>query len=183
MGQYGSQPGYVTFHSPGPLKLFLAERLSSSSRFRVMYQPLSGDLQEHFEAVTQMALTFGRLGPGLIYAIDEVDRFCDNGRLKVPKQKAGEPSRDPALKDLINYGRHRKVSAICTSRRPAQVARELTSQCAEIRCFRTTEPRDIRYFADIMGDTAANKLPSLGQYQYLRWTDDCSEPEIRGGKI
>jgi hypothetical protein len=153
------------------LREYLSQRLSSAARFRIMYQPFTGELEHHFEAVTALALAYGKNGPGIIYAVDEIDKFCTASF--VP----------PAMKDLINYGRHRKVSMICTSRRPAQVARELTSQCSEIRCFRTTEPRDIRYFSDIMGDTAAQKLPALGEYQYLRWTDDCAEPEICGGKI
>lgn len=150
-----------------------------------MYQPLGGDLQEHFESVTALALSYGKLGPGLIYGVDEVDRFCDNGRLKVPDRKPGQPVRDPALKELINYGRHRKISAICTSRRPAQVARELTSQCSEIRCFKTTEPRDIRYFADIMGEIPSSFLPKLKEYSYLKWTDDAQAPLIidKHGKI
>lgn len=185
LGQYGYAAGYQVFHNPGPLREMLKSKLSGTeivarsihridpaqARFSILYQPLGGDLNEHFEAVTSLALAYGKNGPGLIYAVDEVDKFCSASF--VPK----------SLKDLINYGRHRKISMICTSRRPAQVARELTSQCAEIRCFRTTEPRDIRYFADIMGDTAANKLPTLGEYQYLKWTDDCAEPEICGGKI
>jgi hypothetical protein len=171
LGQYGTQRGYVVFHNPGPLREYLKQRLHASCAFAILYQPLGGDLNKHFEAVTFLALSYGKNGPGLIYAVDEVDKFCSASF--VPQ----------SLKDLINYGRHRKISMICTSRRPAQVARELTSQCAEIRCFRTTEPRDIRYFADIMGDTAANKLPTLGEYQYLKWTDDCAEPEICGGKI
>jgi hypothetical protein len=161
----------VIVHSPGALKQLLAQSLSAEGcvTFRILYQPLSGNLEEHFESVTFLALAFGQHGPGLIYAVDEIDRFCSASF--VP----------PSMKELINYGRHRKISMICTSRRPAQVARELTSQCSEIRCFRTTEPRDIRYFEDIMGQ-AAQQLPSLEQYTYLRWTDD-GKTEIRGGKI
>lgn len=175
LGQYREQArGFIRIHDPNGLKLYMRYCFGPEGRFkdlRVLYIPLSSDLEKHFEAVTSLVLAFGKNGQGVIYAVDEIDRFCTASH--VP----------PSMKDVINYGRHRKVSMICTSRRPAAVARELTSQCAEIRVFRTTEPRDIRYFADIMGDTAAAQLAGLEEYKYLRWTDDCAEPQILGGRI
>jgi hypothetical protein len=158
LGQY-DLTGYIYIHQPGDLKMILRERLKSS--FRVMYQPKEGALEKHFEAVTQIVIACG----SMIYAVDEVDRFCSASWLP------------EGLKDLVNYGRHRKVSCLFTSRRPAQVARELTSQCSEFRLFRTTEPRDLSYYSDCIG-IASEKLSGLEQFSYLLWRDDGSEPEV-----
>jgi hypothetical protein len=155
LGQYGQLPGYVTFHQPGPLKAYLRERLRAPS-LKILYQPREGDIAAHLESVTRIALATREV----VYAVDEVDKFCSPSWLP------------PGLYDLVNYGRHSRVPVMCTSRRPAQVARELTSQCAEMRIFRMTEPLDVRYFAQLIGDATAAQLPQLGEYQYLRWTDD-----------
>ena len=42
------------------------------------------------------------------------------------------------------------------------------------------QPRDLKYFQDIIGQATAN-LPKLEQYHYLKWTDDCAEPQILTG--
>src|SRR5260370_24281597 len=108
------------FHQPGPLREFLRSHLGQP--FRVLYQPCMSPptsledhapgLGEHFAAVTQLVIACGRM----IYAIDEVDRMTTSN------------FAPPGLDYLINQGRHVRVSLVVTSRRPAQIPRELTSQ-------------------------------------------------------
>jgi hypothetical protein len=157
-----------TFQQPGPLRAFLAQHLEGS--FRVLYQPwippstfslrprtirTISALQQHFAAVTQMVIGCGRL----IYAIDEVDRFTGAGWMPA------------GLDYLVNQGRHVQVSMICTSRRPAQVPRELTSQSHLFYVFRMTEPADLDYLREYIGKTGADVLPQLKPYNCLRWEE------------
>lgn len=153
----------ATFTQPGQLREFVRSHLDQP--FRVLYQPsiappISLDehapgLQQHFAAVTQIVIACGRL----IYAIDEVDRFSSAG------------FAPPGLEYLINQGRHVQVSLLGSSRRPAQVPRELTSQAHCFYIFRMTEPRDLSYLEEYIGGDAARRLPQLDDYQFLRWEE------------
>ena len=85
------------------------------------------------------------------------------------------------LYDLVNYGRHHRVSMLATARRPAQVPRGYTSECHEMRLFKLTEERDVKYFAELIGDSEARRLPGLQPYQFLRW-DDAGDSKLCGGR-
>jgi hypothetical protein len=152
-----------TFHQPGELRAFLRSHLDSN--FRVLYQPEidpptslddhAPGLAAHFAAVTQLVIACGRL----VYAIDEVDRVCSAGWM---------PN---GLDYLVNQGRHVQVSMVCTSRRPAQIARELTSQAHLFYCFKTTEPNDLRYLENYLGSQAMEEIPRLAPYNFVRWEE------------
>jgi len=157
----------AVFHQPGELRTFLRDRLESP--FRVLYQPSIlpatfsllparprvSALARHFAAVTQMVIGCGRM----IYAIDEVDRFTSAGWMP------------QGLDYLVNQGRHVQVSMICTSRRPAQVPRELTSQAHLFYVFKMTEPGDVDYLRPYIGAAGADLLPRLQLYHCLRWEE------------
>lgn len=152
-----------TFQQPGPLREFLRSRLDLP--FRVLYQPavappLSLDepapgLQMHFAAVTQIVIACTHL----IYAVDEIDRFTSAGYAP------------PGLDYLINQGRHVQVSLVCSSRRPAQIPRELTSQAHLFYVFKNTEPGDLHYLEPYLGREAIDRLPGLADYQFVRWEE------------
>lgn len=97
-------------------------------------------------------------GEGLHVVWDEVDRFS-------------EPRRMPAWgAKLLNAGRHRGLHIIACSRRPYAMNRTLTALATRMAIFRTTEPRDLKYFADYVGDVA-KQLPTLRDYHALDWTE------------
>ena len=71
------------------------------------------------------------------------------------------------IESLINYGRHRNLNIIATVRRPARILRDYTAASDLWLCFRTIEPRDTAYLADILGSQAAVMLPELPKYCFL----------------
>lgn len=164
----------ATFEQPGELKKFLCTHLNSS--FRVLYQPRidppkslddhAPGLDQHFAAVTQLVIACGRI----LYAVDEIDRFTSANWM---------PS---GLSYVVNQGRHVQVSLLCTSRRPQQIPRELTSQAHKMFIFRMTEPRDLAYIEQYIGSEAIAKLPHLAPYSFLRWeeTDGISIIDHKG---
>lgn len=132
-----------------------------------------------FERIARLAIAC----KWLVFGVDEFDEFCTAGHTtaldrKTYKQVFGNTK--PALYQIANYSRHHKMAFIASSRRPAQVARELTSQYSELRVFRMTEAGDISYFAGILGESVAERLKTLADYTYLRARDG-QEPEIAGG--
>lgn len=164
LSQY--QPGsYTVFEQPGSLRSYLRDRISGG-RFRILYQPKQGEIAEHFEAVNCCAAACGNL----VYCVDEMDKFTQPNWLPFH------------LKQIANYSRHFRMALLFTSRRPTQIARELTSQCSEFWLFRNTEPRDLRYFREYIGEQALTELPKLRDWEYVSWCEDGSILKA-GGRI
>jgi hypothetical protein len=132
-----------------------------------------------FEKVSRLALECG----WLVFAVDEFDEFCSASQCtKVPKAEYQKlfGSAPPGLYQVANYSRHPKLCFVGTSRRPAQVAREITAQFSLLRVFRMTEAVDLEYFAGTIGETFAERLRTLEPYTYLNIADGC-EPVVAGG--
>jgi hypothetical protein len=76
----------------------------------------------------------------------------------------------PVADNLVQAGRHRGLHIIACSRRPYRMNRTLTALATRMAIFRTTEPRDLRYFGEYVG-AAASQLPTLRDYHALDWTE------------
>lgn len=153
--------GFVVVNQPGELKAAL-----SRSRARILYQPVCGDLDEHFRAVCRIVYLIGEV----IFGVDEIDGRCGArwGNTFMPRE----------LYDVVNYGRHRQVSMCFTAREPMQIARGLTSAAHEMRLFHMHENRYVKYFADFINDDVAARLRTLPKYEYLLWRNDGSVPQL-----
>jgi hypothetical protein len=109
----------------------------------------------HFNAVTHLVIACGQM----IYVIDEIDRVSTSSW--APR----------GLDYLINQGRHVQVSLAASSRRPAQIPKDLTSQAHLMFIFKNTEPGDLDYLGKYIGKSAAVQLPTLSDYRFLRWEE------------
>lgn len=171
----GDLPGCAVIHDVATFKAFIRSHLAARS-FRILYQPI-GDVRAHFDSITaffSMQSSPGRYLVGrLIFAIDEVDRFCSPSWMR------------PGLDFLVNCGRHPKIALVWTSRRPQRIARDLSSQTSEFRVFFMSEPKDRANLAEYIGDEAADHLNRIPRFHYLRYRD--GEPgfsiEISGRRI
>lgn len=163
-------PNFHVVNQPGELKALLRQARRGS--LRVHYQPI-GRRFEHFEAVNAIVKAVG----WMIYAIDEIDLVCK-------KDADGDaPKMPPGFKELVEAGRHFRVSMLFTARKPPAVPRGLTSECLEFRLFRTTENRYVRYWAETIGDDAtAARLRTLPKYQYLLCRDGEEPVLMSAGK-
>lgn len=154
----------VLAHQPGDLEIYL--RANRGRRFRVLYQPTSGDIDAHFRAVCRIVRAFGQM----VFAIDEIDMVCGN--------RWGSSWMCPELYYLVNYGRHSKLAMLATARWPSSVPRGYTSQCISMRLFRTTEPAHLKYFQDYIGAEDSRRLPSLPKFHYLLWTGEGEPSQV-----
>jgi hypothetical protein len=155
------------FSQPGKLEAYL--RVNAKRRFRLLYQPQAGSLDDHFRAVCTIVRAFG----WMIFGVDELDMLCGS--------QWGDRRMPPEFYHLVNYGRHCRVSMLATARRPMAVARGYTSQCLEMRLFGMTERADLKYFEDYIGQTDAQRLATLDKYQFLHWTGD-GPAKLEGGR-
>jgi hypothetical protein len=158
----------VTCRQPGELKEEIRNR---PDRFRVLYQPMRGELDEHFRAVCRILCAVHCV----CFAVDELDNFCD--------AKWGSKRVPPEFYEICQYGRHRRVACAATARMPMQVARAFTSQCQEMRLFHMDERTHLDYFKTRCEKSVLDRLPALPKYQYLLWHNDGSQPVLMtGGK-
>lgn len=92
--------------------------------------------------------------PGILVVIEEVSLYTS------PQSIPEEISR------LVRYGRHKDISLIFVSRRPAEIHRDLSAQSDVIVSFVQHEPRDVSYFRALLGP-AAKGVQSLKRYELI----------------
>jgi len=140
----------------------LKEYLSQDNleKFKVSYRPVYDTIDFPFVCLMAKAIGLqhkvvdsrGQVLQSVVLAIDEVDRYC------------GPNFEPPEFTEIIARGRHYGISIFCTSRRPAEISKLLTSQAARFICFTTHEVRDLQYLAGHIGEKAGG-LSSLPFYQ------------------
>ena len=125
--------------------------------FKIIYQPL--DPEGEFPIVAQLVWACG----DVTILIEECDRYAQFQRMCLP------------LKEIIQRGRHKNIALIGVTQRPPSIDRLLTSQAKKMCIFNTTEPNDIQYFREVIGDAVVTKIEQLKQYEYVEWLDGRDE--------
>jgi hypothetical protein len=173
LSQYAPLPDEAVMHDPSDLKVFLKEQ-GRTRPFRVLYQPRKGTVLANWRKVGVLAYATGNL----LLCIDEMGMLTEGGQFAIDAK-----GKEPILKAIVHYGRHRKIDVICTAQRPTDVARRYTALCTELRVFQTSENKDLTYLAERMGDSATSRLSNLPKFTFLHWTDEGVEiyrPKLKG---
>lgn len=79
---------------------------------------------------------------------------------------ANERYISPGLDSIIRFGRHKQVHLLAITQRCANVPKLLTSQMDMLICYKQTEPRDLQYLSQVVGERAFD-LPELDEYEYM----------------
>jgi DNA helicase HerA-like ATPase len=131
-------------------------KLEHARRFKIAIR-----LPEDEDALEAMEVAYELTGTLVVF--EETSFYCS-------------PSYLPTiLKKFVRYGRHREISQIYVSRRPAEIHRDLTAQSDLIVSFRQHEPADVDYLRKLMGPEA-DKLPTLPKYRIIASGDVKSAP-------
>lgn len=69
----------------------------------------------------------------------------------------------PAWRNLSTAGRHKGLTIIGVSQRPANIDKDFLGNCTEIRCYRVNYDRDAAVMADALGLSTAYERGSKGQ--------------------
>lgn len=161
----GDLPGYVVICHAHTLVDYL--KVNRGRRFNVLYQPREGDLDEHFRQVCIIVRAFG----WMILGVDEIDKLCG--------QRFGPNWMPSGLYELVNYGRHCRVSLIATARRPQGVAAGFKAE-AVLRVFRLKDGKAIEAITEEIGEENVDKVRTLPKFFYLLCHED-EDPIVAGG--
>ena len=91
----------------------------------------------------------------VLFIIDELDIFDNPGANNI------------YFKRLLHIGRHKNIDVIGATRRAHAINRLFTSQTDTLYCFRTNEPRDLKYINDFTNNKKYTEtIQKLKQYYY-----------------
>jgi len=127
-------------------------------RFRAVYQPHIGlddrdVVREEFREVCRYMNAIQNVW----FMVDEIDNCLD------PRDR-----QNGYFKNIVQRGRHDRISIVATTIRYTDVQRGLTAQADKIICFHTHEPSDIEYFRAYFG-ALADDLPMLPPYHFVMY--------------
>lgn len=142
--------GARVFHSMRDLLQYTLQRPCPS---RIVLQ--AG--RDEFPLFCRWALRAADPRVGHVIVLDEVNLYCS-------PHKAS-----PELLEVMRIGRHSRVDVVFAARRFQEVHRDLTAQADQLRCFRTTEPRDLKVIADYCGADFAEALRLLPERGSSTW--------------
>lgn len=147
---YGSFPSVDSF----PSLLAALENPAPLLRVNYIWDGRMGR-EKDFEFVCQAVYEKG----DCVFAVDEVDLFTSPNFL--PRH----------LDRIVSLGRHRNIRFFCATRRPKEIPPLIRAQAGTIISFRQTEPLDLEWCQQVMGEEAG-RLPTLGQYKPVVWSDN-----------
>lgn len=131
--------------------------------FRIIYRPLRPKVEIEWLAWAAFALG------DLTFVVEEIDSICTPFDIPLPMQS------------VIQRGRHKNIELIGVTPAPFGIHRDLTRQAKDIFIFRTSEPRDIKYLRQLLGERIEDRLAALGEYEFVHWSD--AQEELRIGKV
>lgn len=142
MDDFPGEPGNI-FYDFNKFADRLADlKNKNEQKFRLIFRfkPTTSVEEQHaiFEQICCLAYHFGNLQ----LVVDEIHDFHSPHYLP------------PYLKKIIFTGRHRGVSYLGISQRPARVHKDLVSQCPHVFIGLVFETNDVNYFRGFLGDKA-----------------------------
>lgn len=75
---------------------------------------------------------------------------------------------NPFIDYLYRLGGHREIELIAIAHRFADLPMETRSQTDQYILFQLTEPRDLKFLAEICSEEVVEKVKRLGFYQYIK---------------
>jgi hypothetical protein len=137
----------------------IAKLKSNQPYFRISYRGLHDE--------TSMELDFDYCCKAvwamqnLHYGVEEIGHHSNSW--KMPN----------SLQTIISAGRHKGISFYCTSQRASNCHPLIRALATRIVTFKQTEPRDIEWLSEVMGDKAI-EATKLEKYKSIEWSDDDS---------
>lgn len=112
-----------------------------------------GDLEEAIEQICPLVYRQG----SCLFVCEEIALYTRPGSVTAEFGK------------LIRTGRHKEISVVWATQRPAECAKSITALTDLWILFSITEPRDLDAIADRCGAEIANRVSALGQHEFIIW--------------
>lgn len=156
--QFDTKPWRVHFRSVGQFRKWIMDRENITVFYDYHLElVVQGIDPEGFEELARIVMKMQVIA----FVIDEVDMFAP-----------ATMTNKAAFYHLIHYGRHNRIDIITTSRRPANISRNLTSQTDLFFFSRIRENTDKKYIEDYIGKELAETAKRLQRFTFLMVRDD-----------
>lgn len=148
-------------------KKLLDKKIINEKKFRIIFQfsPDQTNIEEHFNHVLRLCYHFGNIQ----VVIDEVQLFTNPHYL--PEY----------LKNLLFIGRHKGVSVMAITQRPAQLNKSILSQSSHVYVGQLHEKNDLRSVADFLNEDT-DKLIQLPKRHFLYFSPENGKKVITTDK-
>ncbi len=150
LGEYSDGEIVYSFHDFADTMTRLHSMKQNNFTVNYQFDPESDSSLEEFDHILRLAYYFGNVQ----VTIDEIQLFSTPHSM--PKW----------LTNCLLRGRHRNVSLIMTTQRPALLNKTIVSQCAHIFVGRTVEPNDLKYVSGFLGNQA-ERLIDIPERRFL----------------
>jgi hypothetical protein len=154
--QYEENSRRVMLESVGAFRVWINNRTNFNAFYTYKLELVVNAFDDTFEELAQIVYKMQMI----TFVIDEVDMFAPvhlNNKTFMYK--------------LIHYGRHNQIDIISTSRRPANISRNLTSQTDTFYFSKLREPSDKKYIKDSIGEEYVKTVALLEQFSFLCVTE------------
>jgi hypothetical protein len=154
-GQYPSDvKRRLLFPNPSSLILWLANKDNFRDFYSYKLELICKVDDENIQALMGAAIKMSKI----TILIDEVDMFFN----------ASSSSKNNIYK-AVHYGRHNEIDIITTSRRPANISRNLTAMTDTFYFSKITEPKDLQYVKEITTNEAIIKIvQKIEKFYFLK---------------
>lgn len=121
--------------------------------FRLAYIPEGQlELEAEFDRVCEAILAC----QNLVFAVDEIHLFAKPTKLPLP------------LTRIVSTGRKQGISFFCAAQRAASIHPLIRSQASEIVSFQQSEPSDMVWLRECLGELA-DQVTQLSGHEFIRW--------------
>lgn len=117
----------------------------------------------HFASLLKAAYMAG----DMTLVIEEIDNHCS------------AQYTPPALKIIVDYGRHRSLDIVWLTRNLPDVSRKLTSQTDLWVLFKQSEPLYLKKLGERFSDEVVSAVESLPKFRYVILDQETGEWEER----
>ncbi|MDX1808305.1 MAG: AAA family ATPase [Sulfurospirillaceae bacterium] len=156
--QYSTfQKRRVSFRSVGDFRKWIYNTANFKDFYKYKLELVVNAFDDTFEELAHIV----RQMRSLMFVVDEVDMFLD------PRA-----TKNNSLNKIIQYGRHHEIDIITTSRRPANISRNLTSQTDIFYFSKLREPTDKLYIKQAIGAEYVSTVENLERFSFLEFEDE-----------
>jgi hypothetical protein len=153
--QYEYNPRRIMFKSVEEFQAFITKeyRAFKKYKFELVVNVVT---DEDFKTLGELVYKMKQV----CFLVDEIDMFFDV-----------RANKDNIMNKLVQYGRHNQIDIVTTSRRPANISRNLTALTDIFLFSRLREPNDKKYIKALLGNEYVETIADLEKFSFLEVED------------
>lgn len=167
--EYGGGGETSTRAETSTLNTGLSDLLTGATVVRSMAEFRQAYCEQYGYQGFRIVTKFRDDDPEQVFEIISKTGYCSIIVEEVDLYDSPTGSRTSDFSDIVKRARHKKVNLFCTTQRPAEISRKLTSQSDILITFKQDEYLDLQYFSRWLGkDVDCLKNLEIGQYKTVK---------------